>query len=298
MVHVPRMSRRCISFDSYIKPQQGTAQCDYTISCISFDSYIKPQRQGESLLLVVVVYLLTPTSNHNIDCTFAAAYVLYIFWLLHQTTTIGQTIKEGVQLYIFWLLHQTTTYSCLCSEHICCISFDSYIKPQLMCLFGVCVPVVYLLTPTSNHNTWNSLKWGSPLYIFWLLHQTTTGKQSASIVLGCISFDSYIKPQPKVIHLIKSFSCISFDSYIKPQPRACSPRTPAVVYLLTPTSNHNLSHRWHTAGELYIFWLLHQTTTYRFESTEFQRITFTFSNKKWWVGYIFQCKSTKKTPIE
>ena len=59
-----------------------------------------------------------------------------------------------------------------------------------------------------------------------------------------------------------------------------------VVYLLYPTSNHNGQFR-HVCGiQLYIFCILHQTTTYRFKSTDFQCLTITFSNKKWRVGYI------------
>ena len=34
-------------------------------------------------------------------------------------------------------------------------------------------------------------------------------------------------------------SCISFDSYIKPQPIALRDKDEYVVYLLIPTSNHN-----------------------------------------------------------
>ncbi len=33
--------------------------------CISFDSYIKPQLADERAIDLLVVYLLTPTSNHN-----------------------------------------------------------------------------------------------------------------------------------------------------------------------------------------------------------------------------------------
>ena len=34
----------------------------------------------------------------------------------------------------------------------CCISFDSYIKPQLVIFLSRILVVVYLLIPTSNHN--------------------------------------------------------------------------------------------------------------------------------------------------
>ena len=79
----------------------------------------------------------------------------------------------------------------------CCISFDSYIKPQLgMIVFGC--------------------------------------------AMCCISFDSYIKPQLVLVITYCNLSCISFDSYIKPQRNAIKEQFFAVVYLLIPTSNHNL----------------------------------------------------------
>ena len=47
-----------------------------------------------------------------------------------------------------------------------CISFDSYIKPQP--LLGGCsiLCVVYLLIPTSNHNHDTETSFSLPLYIF------------------------------------------------------------------------------------------------------------------------------------
>ena len=142
-------------------------------------------------------------------------------------------------LYIFWFLHQTTTNEVFCSRLAGCISFDSYIKPQLFTndvvalrscisfdsyikpqLIGIyrCTPVVvYLLIPTSNHNPLDEVRPHCLLYIFWFLHQTTT-----SMVL-----------------LLSLRSCISFDSYIKPQLFEMNPGDTIVVYLLIPTSNHN-----------------------------------------------------------
>ena len=209
-----------------------------------------------------VVYLLNSTSNHN---------VLY-------------AITALAALYIFWILHQTTTYLLRCMRPLSCISFESYIKPQLglekdrqrtvvyllnptsnhnqSALFAAQRSVVYLLTPTSNHNcacclliseivvylltptsNHNALPYSSylcMLYIFWLLHQTTTS-----------TFGKYFL-----------VSCISFDSYIKPQHISIPPEKLYVVYLLTPTSNHNHLLIIHHTPELYIFWLLHQTTTW------------------------------------
>ena len=120
-----------------------------------------------------------------------------------------------------------------------CISFDSYIKPQRHIVVLHPCSVVYLLTPTSNHNSLSAICLHLLLYIFWLLHQTTTTSVSLLPLTRCISFDSYIKPQ----HAKGGF----WEN--------------GVVYLLTPTSNHNQSALFAAQRGLYIFWLLHQTTT-------------------------------------
>ena len=189
----------------------------HLIRCISFDSYIKPQLHGAHAIVFLVVYLLTPTSNHNPRTYRPSGSPLYIFWLLHQTTTLIFSIQSHTMLYIFWLLHQTTTLLEDIKLHIRCISFDSYIKPQLSYPQRCYLSVVYLLTPTSNHNIRHSREATLRLYIFWLLHQTTTKMSAIASPTSCISFDSYIKPQ-----LIGNHKCAVF-----------------VVYLLTPTSNHN-----------------------------------------------------------
>ena len=186
-------------------------------------------------------------------------------------------------LYIFWFLHQTTTDSAFGYFKLCCISFDSYIKPQLRPAYLVFEGVVYLLIPTSNHNTRyvlflllivvylliptsnhnldsfrmffapvvylliptsnHNLYYQNPdsslLYIFWFLHQTTTVMLTIFFHKGCISFDSYIKPQLWHIQLL----CGSVVYLLIPTSNHnswyCIVRTLKVVYLLIPTSNHN-----------------------------------------------------------
>ena len=123
--------------------------------CISFDSYIKPQLFGKRQSSCLVVYLLIPTSNHNLqyntqktstvvylliptsnhNCTAArrSRSALYIFWFLHQTTTMSPCSFKASWLYIFWFLHQTTTERWARPSLMSCISFDSYIKPQPHC---------------------------------------------------------------------------------------------------------------------------------------------------------------------
>ena len=142
-----------ISLDSYIKPQRLWHHLKMMISCISFDSYIKPQPVLDYAHIGIVVYLLIPTSNHNFITSVSFTTVLYIFWFLHQTTT--QEPQEHLysrcisfdsyikpQLYRAW-------YLCVAS----CISFDSYIKPQRNIWALPLMQVVYLLIPTSNHNS-------------------------------------------------------------------------------------------------------------------------------------------------
>ena len=69
----------CISFDSYIKPQRCLSLPQLSYSCISFDSYIKPQLARNRSHFFWVVYLLIPTSNHNLNCDEGAFQTLYIF---------------------------------------------------------------------------------------------------------------------------------------------------------------------------------------------------------------------------
>ena len=154
-----RVPGGCISFDSYIKPQLLSHKNTSKNCCISFDSYIKPQHYNQRIYYSYVVYLLTPTSNHNRRKQILWTKVLYIFWLLHQTTTWALNKRNLSRLYIFWLLHQTTTWAlnkrnlsrlyifwllhqtttkfAPSPEGFCCISFDSYIKPQLFLIWYV-----------------------------------------------------------------------------------------------------------------------------------------------------------------
>ena len=168
---------RCISFDSYIKPQHIRLHLDTVRSCISFDSYIKPQLWGLSAYFWNVVYLLIPTSNHNYWENMPCYALLYIFWFLHQTTTNHPPVPAIRKLYIFWFLHQTTTYNSINKYSLCCISFDSYIKPQLA-----------MIVPSG----WRGC----------ISFDSYIKPQLAPVGRGggrcCISFDSYIKPQHKV----------------------------------------------------------------------------------------------------
>ena len=216
----------------------------WALSCISFDSYIKPQPCCGCNLAPVVVYLLIPTSNHNLCSD----------WL------IGRLVV--------YLLIPTSNHN-------------------RMAVFFFFASVVYLLIPTSNHNL-QPLRLGvKGLYIFWFLHQTTTSLSKTPVRRWLYIFWFLHQTTTRVAALTVKPCCISFDSYIKPQRLGRWKGYLPVVYLLIPTSNHNQSVVVLVSYSLYIFWFLHQTTTYRFECTDFQYITITLSNKKWWVGYNF-----------
>ena len=99
--------------------------------------------------------------------------------------------------------------------------------------------VVYRTIPTSNHNTWMSVWDFGKLYIVLFLHQTTTVRSDRKELSSCISYYSYIKPQPIILRNQLLY----------------------VVYRTIPTSNHN-----HLVTILLLIWLyivlfLHQTTT-------------------------------------
>ena len=187
-----------------------------------------------------VVYLLIPTSNHNSDDCLLVSRVLYIFWFLHQTTTLARDACIRIRLYIFWFLHQTTTYTHDMSFDNSCISFDSYIKPQLYEEFKGLqgLYIFWFLHQTTTSAC--SLPLGRLLYIFWFLHQTTTRFCLSNACNSCISFDSYIKPQRvgglgcylRVVYLLIPTS--------NHNPRTIQMKAACVVYLLIPTSNHNV----------------------------------------------------------
>ena len=275
-------------------------------SCISFDSYIKPQHINVLSFFLCVVYLLIPTSNHNISTLCLTELMLYIFWFLHQTTTAVKEHVEQTSCISFdsYIKPQPRWWgSC---GWPCCISFDSYIKPQqtvrsqrLYSVVYLLIPtsnhnsvgstmlihkVVYLLIPTSNHNFKPGFSSGSSVvylliptsnhniicgrcctfkfYIFCLLHKTTTDVCYTNLMSMLYIFWFLHQTTTNLRVYLARFRCISFDSYIKPQPWPPSSMSWAVVYLLISTSNHN-----HPRGvvlrlRLYIFWFLHQTTTW------------------------------------
>ena len=131
-----------------------------------------------------------------------------------------------------------------------CISYYSYIKPQLSWLAHAVFPVVYHTIPTSNHNNRRSESLLSVLYIILFLHQTTTLDHDLLDSLCCISYYSYIKPQQPRHCVSWQDGCISYYSYIKPQLLAQTGIPFQVVYHTIPTSNHNSAQASRTTREV------------------------------------------------
>ncbi len=80
--------------------------------------------------------------------------------------------ENGISCCLF--LHQTTTRRRNRTIRLSCMSFVSYIKPQLQPIFCKKLHVVYRSFPTSNHNSNLSFVKNCTLYIVRFLHQTTT----------------------------------------------------------------------------------------------------------------------------
>ena len=121
-----------------------------------------------------VVYRTIPTSNHNRLSLRLFISLLYIVLFLHQTTTGGYLCGtlSGCISYYSYIKPQLGALP----ERVKlrCISYYSYIKPQQEEEWVVFHPVVYRTIPTSNHNSRAEWVIIYPLYIVLFLHQTTT----------------------------------------------------------------------------------------------------------------------------
>ena len=168
--------------------------------------------------LSIVVYRTIPTSNHNpVKEKHNYKYVVY-----RTIPTSNHNPLSFVVTMIFVVYRTIPT-----SNH----------NNKGVVLGIVCV--VYRTIPTSNHNKIKCFDIISLLYIVLFLHQTTTSTSTTTHTSSCISYYSYIKPQPKRLSYARLF----------------------VVYRTIPTSNHNSSTATVTDTSLYIVLFLHQTTT-------------------------------------
>ena len=210
------------------------------MSCLSSCSYIKPQLRWWTLAVLLVVYHLVPTSNHNTRQPHTAIAVvvyhlvptsnhnriflnlisimLFIILFLHQTTTGELSFPSVFRLFIILFLHQTTT------------------SQDLPIDFWLLFIILFLHQTTTGMKMTLRASW---LFIILFLHQTTTGRYCPIDHLSCLSSCSYIKPQ----HVLRWCNLL------------------IVVYHLVPTSNHNYQRMFPSSVGLFIILFLHQTTT-------------------------------------
>ena len=154
------------------------------LCCISYYSYIKPQPQAIRNKPVLVVYRTIPTSNHNSSwlCVTLAEVVYRTIPTSNHNFRGYLNLVE--QLYIVLFLHQTTTWDWMSSS-------DD--KLYIVLFLHQTTTIILMSLPSQR------------LYIVLFLHQTTTQLSTILIYRSCISYYSYIKPQPiMLIQLIIS----------------------------------------------------------------------------------------------
>ena len=122
-------------------------------SCISFYSYIKPQPYPISTTHIGVVYRSIPTSNRNCGHALVVVAWLYIVLFLHQTATpanCAYPVPCCISFYSYIKPQLSFPFPHFAAR---CISFYSYIKPQQKDGDFFAVGVVYRSIPTSNRNS-------------------------------------------------------------------------------------------------------------------------------------------------
>ena len=187
----------------------------------------------------MVVYRSFPTSNNNlIQQRHGGLRVVYrSFPTSNHNHAQSRMVCD--RLYIVLFLHQTTTFYLVSHVLEGCISFFSYIKPQLFSYLDFVTCVVYRSFPTSNHNYQKIYYDHYRLYIVLFLHQNTTllSNVLSDLALYIVLFLHQTTTSSSLCAC--SGSCISFFSYIKPQRILHNSNNVFVVYRSFPTSNHN-----------------------------------------------------------
>ena len=167
-----------------------------------------------------VVYRTIPTSNHNLFSTIGVA--VFVVYRTIPTSNHNAPLQRESQPLVVYRTIPTSNHNCRPSRPLCLLLY-----------------IVLFLHQTTT--SLSSIRKWSELYIVLFLHQTTTLRGEAYLEQGCISYYSYIKPQPGML-----------------LPISCT-----VVYRTIPTSNHNYTCVLDALFLLYIVLFLHQTTTTR-----------------------------------
>ena len=164
--------------------------------------------------------------------------LLYIVLFLHQTTTTIRAMIPSISCISFfsYIKPQLRGYVCGCEFR--CISFFSYIKPQLFLPCNRLLRVVYRSFPTSNHNRW-AISSGVSFVVYRSFPTSNHNSINWPAYSAWVVYRSFPTSNHNYALFRYVYGCISFFSYIKPQ----------------------LSRNIHYLIELYIVLFLHQTTT-------------------------------------
>ena len=165
---------------------------------------------------------------------------MFLFGILHQTTTSLNNSVYSVMLFLFGILHQTTTATKVRTAG------------HWLFLFGI-------LHQTTTEKL--DINRRLLLFLFGILHQTTTVMQSTRLVNRCFYLVFYIKPQRSTTRL---FSIIVVSIWYSTSNHNLWPFWPhpsRVVSIWYSTSNHNGTEEILDLVELFLFGILHQTTT-------------------------------------
>ncbi len=126
---------------------------------------------------------------------FGKRFLLFLIWILHQTTTDLLKANNYDVLFLIWILHQTTTKNAV-----------SLVVPQLF--------LIWILHQTTT--SWGSDISSRLLFLIWILHQTTT---SGIILVDFMRFICLYCVKKSTVSLRRSrFDAIfSFLPYFKEQ---------------------------------------------------------------------------------
>ncbi len=147
-----RGSKRCFSFQFYIKPQLLPEITFIEYRCFSFQFYIKPQLFYTVFNILKVVSHSNSTSNHNSTWGIAGCLMLFLIPILHQTTTEAFEKEVKARCFSFQFYIKPQRPSQLSFSYPRCFSFQFYIKPQQKAIPRIDNTVVSHSNSTSNHN--------------------------------------------------------------------------------------------------------------------------------------------------
>ena len=144
---------RCISYYSYIKPQQTRRTCRF--DCVVYRTI--PTSNHNSLMIVAntskVVYRTIPTSNHN-----SSPKSGFLLIVVYRTIPTSNHNFYNIVIFFAAVVYRTIPTS---NHNRCTQEWKN-------------IFVVYRTIPTSNHNGDDIVYIYHMLYIVLFLHQTTT----------------------------------------------------------------------------------------------------------------------------